>query len=319
VEIRLIKSDLPPTSRKNVQEAVRLLYEHVVKEGAGGKRGGTKAAKWAEFARSLQLSLNQSLKPSWHVFVGVSIGFACKKRDKSMGIWRIDQSCMVVVYKSPGIEAPAPLPPPDAAASGASEEATEGNGAAGAPAMKILEPSPVEAGSDAEKITAVIGEGLRKHGNGDVQKLAQQLRIRLTEEFGTIWHVITGEEFVTEVAEDRRNFVSVVAGKKRVVCFQHEEFTKGFSLAHIDWDRLLKALPYFLLAVFCFAYMTSQSVCQDSAQITDSAWRGFLQRNLCHETGENRINAIGVCALASFFLGRKSSLLAPFKGKQKTV
>ncbi len=30
--------------------------------------------------------------PHWHVLVGTSLGFACKKRNKTMGVWRIDNT-----------------------------------------------------------------------------------------------------------------------------------------------------------------------------------------------------------------------------------
>lgn len=303
--VRLARSDLPAKQRKPITDAVQLFYHQHVKKG-DAKRA--KTSKWADFAKELKQSLDGNLGPHWHVLVGAKLGFACKKRNGTMAVLRV-QDCMVVVWQSPGLEEPEPLGPeaPDAGAAADDSPAADSGGgeesspaAAGAPTLKVLEPSAIEAGSDREKVVAVLKEEFRN--TEDMQALAQAVRKRLTAELGTIWHVVTGTEFVAEVAEDARNYVIAQAGKRRIVCFQHEQFCPRT----IHWKVIMSALPYLFVTIFLLGYMTMNSLCGD--EITpDRTVSLKMKARLCHGDWESKVNVLGICAMVSLFLTRMTN------------
>uniref|UniRef100_A0A7S1S5M3 Dynein light chain n=1 Tax=Alexandrium catenella TaxID=2925 RepID=A0A7S1S5M3_ALECA len=312
-----LRTDLPLKQRKPVQDAVRQLYQNIVKNGPEDKKRGQKA-HWGAFARALKGSLDKSFEPHWHVLIGTNLGFACKKVDHSMGLWRIGETS-VVIWKSPGFEGPqaspgasssAAAPAEDTAADAAEARAggadasaapPAANGSASATSLRVHEPTTVEAGSEVERTIALLREEIAASSTTDVQELAQALRRRLMSELGPIWHVVTGTDFVAEVAEDSRNHVVATAGKHRIVCFQHEQLVEG----RIDFGRILSSLPYLLMVFFCFGYMTLNSVCQDTPPSADNALALAIRSRCCHDGWEQDMFAVGGCSLVALFVSRK--------------
>lgn len=196
---------------------------------------------------------------------------------------------------------------------------------AGEPALtiKVLEPEKPEEGSKTAEVIAALRSELASAGaNADTQALALQLRKRLTADFGTIWHVTTGHDFVLEAAENRRNHVLLSTNKMRIVCFQHEQFKGGTK---VDWGKLLSTLPYFLLAFFCFSYMTLNSMCNEENPDPSQKLRQSIRTRFCSGDWEGNLQYVGGGALACFFLSRRakraasSSAAEEVFGKAKTA
>mmetsp|Transcript_126255 Transcript_126255/g.252203 ORF Transcript_126255/g.252203 Transcript_126255/m.252203 type:complete len:341 (+) Transcript_126255:98-1120(+) len=329
-DVRVIcrRSDIPPKKRRATQEALRLLYYQNVKKREGDKKR-TRSTCLAEFAQSLKESLDSSFGFHWHVIVGNQVGFACKKRDKTMGMWNVEDSLTVVVWQSPGIEvlesphsseATADPSTPDADSGSVRESDGEGNKAtvqgpcadankeqskSSSTKFRILQPSTIEDGSTVDQTIAVLKEELLKSPlEDDVQILAQTLRTALTAKMGPIWHVIVGEDFVVEAASNRRSFVLVAMGKMRVVCFQHEQKTGGST---VDWDRVFRSLPYLALALFCAAYMALQYLCGDSTPPT-GAWLAWTYSKGCYDGWKSDMNMVGALTVGGLFLYRKTRI-----------
>lgn len=299
VEVRVLRTDLPAKHRKPILEAVELLYTRHVKS-AGDKQN--KNTRRANFAQALKQSLDESFGFHWHILVGEKIGFACKKRNETMGVWKIsdgsDAAVMVVIWQSPGIEEPEP------AAGDAGEEPQEAQ-AAGQASVRVLEPAKVEEGSETASVVASLRSELGRRGDlgtVDSQELAQVLRRRLTTDIGPIWHLAVGHDFVLEAAEDRRNHVALVAGKVRVVCFRHEQFKGG---SNVDFGKILASLPYLFLAIFCLGYMTLTSVCKEEPAAAESSFRAGIRQRFCHLDWENYLSYFAGAALVCLFLGRR--------------
>jgi len=301
-EVRYARTDFPPKQRKPIRDAVQLFYHKHVKKG-DAKR--PKTSRWSDFAKELKESLDGNLGPHWHVLVGTQLGFACKNRKGSMAVLRV-QECMVVLWQSPGLEEPSPVDVAAADAPAADPSGEEAAGAAAADAartLEVLEPPAVEVGSDHERVVAILREEFCG-ASENTQALAQAVRKRLTAELGTIWHVVTGTEFVAEAAEDVRNYVLAHTGKRRIVCFQHEQFCPR----KVNFDVLMSALPYLFALFFCLGYMTMNSLCGEEVA-PDRTLALKMKAKLCHGDWENKINMLGFCAMASLFMTRKSSLL----------
>lgn len=308
VESRLIRSELPSKQRKYIQDALNKLYSELVKNSDDKKR--SKLLRWADFAKAFRDSLDGSCGAFWHVLVGQQLGFACKKRNQTVGIWKIDD-CMVVIWKSPGFE-----PPEQVAATAAVVAATvgaaEGSAAAqghGDAKLQVLQPSEMDDASELKSMVASIREELRT-APIDNQELAQVLRQRLTTDFGTIWHVMTGTEFVVEAAESRRNFLLATIGKTRIVAFQHEQIMGSTLLERVDFWKLLSTLPYLCMLLVCFGYMTLSSVCRedkDTAAMGTTARR--MRDNMCYQDWENHIGMLGVFGMGLFFIVKKVTMV----------
>lgn len=123
VEGRLLKHDLPPRDRKRVQDAVNTYYNLYVKFNSD--KDLKEEERWAQFAKILKNALDRNLGEHWHVAIGKTLGYACKVRQNAMGVWKFgesrDSGCVVVIWKSPGIE--------PAVDEGAQEEAKANGGA----------------------------------------------------------------------------------------------------------------------------------------------------------------------------------------------
>lgn len=352
LSIKLCKTDIPKKQRKPIHDAVCLLYKRHVKDKENDKKR-SKQARWNDFASALKQSLDQSgFKPYWHVLVGTSLGFACKKRNQTMGVWRVD-GCMIVIWKSPGIEpvtstsneeidgaatetsadaspsTPGDTVPDDATedvdadvADTGPEKSTSVDAASDPPlnatadrktatrGLRVLEPSQIEGGSEVEGVITTIREVIQSTSITDTQELAQLLRKRLTQEFGTIWHVVTGSEFVVDPAIERRNFVLAVAGKLRIVCFQHEQI-EGTKM---DYSKILKTLPYILFIIFGIYYVTKNSVCVDGLP-TDSKTTVWLRSHLCNREWEPDMITMGGLLLGAVVLCKKSHWLYDYFSK----
>mmetsp|Transcript_57627 Transcript_57627/g.166862 ORF Transcript_57627/g.166862 Transcript_57627/m.166862 type:complete len:334 (-) Transcript_57627:113-1114(-) len=302
IEARLVRSDLPATHRKPITQALVELYKRNVVDSKDKKN---KNAKRADFARAMKASLDTSFGTHWHVLVGERLGFACKKRNETMGMWKIDDT-MIVIWQSPGIEPPEEegAPTPWAAPAPGAPAAEADVASSGKQAPKVLEPPPeeIQTGSDVAKVAELVCEEMARQ-HDDTQLMALDIRRQLTSEFGTIWHVVAGSDFVLEAAEDRRNHVLVTTGRTRLVCFQHEQFKGGFK---IDWDKLFTAMPYFVLAFICFSFMTMGAICRDAEPDPRSPFRAMLHRRVCGENAEDNLQYYGGGALIVMFIIRRA-------------
>ena len=187
-----------------------------------------------------------------------------------MGVWKFGDGCVVLIWKSPGLE---PEETED-------EDKESGFASKGKKAKaKIL----FQDGPEATEVIDAVCEELPAMEK-DEQVMATLLRKSLTAKFGTIWHVLTGSKFVVEAAQNCRNHFCIEVGSVRVVGFQHEQLNSGF-LGSLDFPQLLSTLPYLLMTLLCFAYMGLSSLCGDkTAQKEDSTSSfGFLRETLCHE------------------------------------
>jgi len=304
---RYVRTDLPKKNQKPILQAVHLLYQRIFKSSEAKNK--TRNDQRAELARSLKGSLDKSFGPQWHVLVGQKSAFACKKRNETMAVFKVEEN-QVVIWQSPGIE-PLEEEEPPVQAEGEQEAGTEDSKdekPAGA-AVKVVEPSNVDKDSEEAQIIATLRDELGKTPcETDPQALAARVRKRLTKEHGTIWHVMAGSDFVVAPAVNRRNYCLVTVGKTRIVCFQHEQFMEGGGL-RINWGKLMRAAPYLLLTIFCLAFMTMQAMCgeedpTDPATAHPSKFRVFVRESLCKGDWESRMHTIGVAAIACMFLGR---------------
>ena len=104
VEGRLQKHDLPPRDRKKIQDAVNTYYNLHVEFNQD--KDLTKEERWRQFAKILKAALDRNLGEHWHVAVGNALGYACKVRQRAMGVWKFGSrdGCVVIIWKSPGLE-----------------------------------------------------------------------------------------------------------------------------------------------------------------------------------------------------------------------
>lgn len=292
-----------------------MLYKEIIMRDDDKKKG--EQVRWGEFARVLQASMNKRFGPFWHVLVGSHIGFACKKRDQTMGVWRIG-TLSIVIWKSPGVE---PLEEPEAKDGKEAKGEKEGTAKAKTgPPFKVLQPEKLEEGSDEAKAVAALQEELARHSSDDIQALAQTLRKRLTKELGTIWHVAVGNEFAVEAAADCRNMTVVTSGKLRVVCFQHEQSAKWT----VNWERLAKATPYGFAVMFGLAYMTLSVACEEDPEKKKTAFQMYVNRKFCRAGWEQDMGYLGACAVVGLmitsrwksFFGSSSAFGAGARAKQ---
>lgn len=175
------------------------------------------------------------------------------------------------------------------------EAAEPAEGSSGAPKVTVLEPVGAPDGSEAARAAeAVCAEVSRRPGAvKDVQDLTQALRLRLTGELGTIWHVLAGRDMVFEVAENRRNSVVAEIDGVRVCCFQHEQKSPSNLL---DW------LPHLLLVIFCFGTMGLSNLCVKG---TDGAFTpGPVADIVCPMGAEDGVYVVGALALGTLALKR---------------
>lgn len=330
VTAKLLRSDLPKQDRRPITDAVRALYDGLGKadrkEEAGGRNGKAprgsnspskkRTARWADFARTLRLSLDKSFRPHWHVIVGTSLAFACKKRDTTMGLWQVTdgqadgERVTVLIWKSPGFEAQiAPEPSEEASTTDGA-----GDGEADTAAPSVAEASlRIEDASEADEAANALKAAFAAPLPTDEQERAQAVREKLTKELGTIWHVFIGEDFVVEAAPERRNFVTAkVDGRQRLVCFQHEQ--QGGDPARIDWTAVTSALPWVAALVLAALFVVALSVC--GADASEAALpggkghlAGFVRRRICGADWETRygtyaMGTIGVCLLSKRIVKR---------------
>merc|ERR1719277_578400 len=218
---------------------------------------------------------------------------------------------MVVLWQSPGIEEKESEAETDANSGAAAEgekpsENDEGQSSASVAAstIRVLEPAQLEEGSETAAVAAALRGELAAREGEDVQVLAPALRKRLTTDFGTIWHVVAGSDFVVETAENCRNYVLATTGKTRVVCFQHEQFKGGTT---INWDRVINSAPYLLLTILLLGFMTMNAVCKDEAPDPHSPFQAMLHRKLCGPEAEQKLTYVGGGILVLFFMGRRTS------------
>lgn len=321
VIVRCAGLELPKHDRKNATQAVKVLYERIC-EGEefwkdGKKKASSKADRLKAFTKALKESLDNAYKPDWHVMAGNAMAFACKKRDQTVGIWHLlptnkdgtqskdhissGEKLMVVIWKSPGIEVlPSDLPAEDVA----DADSTPKEGGA---SLRVLQPieKDVEADSEVAKVIALVRDLVRRSAPGDNTKLAETVRRHLTRDFGTIWHVAVGPEFTIQPAADCRNFILASFKDSHIVCFQHEQFC-GTS---IQWNKVISSLPWLLVVIVCFGYMTFQNVCDATKPESSrggNALIRFFENNVCSKKDwETEFGTVAAIAVSLSFVAKK--------------
>ena len=281
VEARLLKQDLPARDRKRVQDAVNTYYNLHVKFN---KDKLSQEEKWRLFARILKNALDRNLAAHWHVAVGNGVGYACKVRQGAMGIWKFPDGCVVVIWKSPGLE-------PEA-------ESVKEEGAKSEKAVRA-KPAKLLFGDAKAEVEAVCQE-MSSVDTKDAQVLAAAIRKRLTKDFGPIWHVLAGPSFVVEMGQDCRNEFGIQVGDTRIVGFQHEQLNGGL-FPSLDLQKLLSAVPYLLMLLLCFGYMALSSLCKD---IPESETLRVLNQQICGGSWEPMLRNVGVVVIVSAFCSR---------------
>ncbi|CAE7306102.1 unnamed protein product, partial [Symbiodinium necroappetens] len=138
---------------------------------------------------------------------------------------------------------------------------------------------------------------------------------RLTTDFGTIWHVISGNKFVVEAAVNCRSKFHVQIGEMKVVGFQHEQFSEGL-LPHLTLENLIAGLPYLLMIFLCFAYMGLSSLCKEGEPDPTTSLLLQLKKSLCVDDWEASLRSVGVVVLIFSVCYRKMHLLT---GKRKSA
>jgi hypothetical protein len=270
--------------------------------------------RMGDFCRALKTTLdNSSMGNGWHILMGEQLGFAAKKRNGTMCTFKIDKM-LIVAWRSPGIERPEPEEE--------EEKKEEGEKPVGKSLAKFKVNEPegeIEEGSEIERTVNTIRstlQGLPAADAEDVAILAKAVRKRLTEELGTIWHVAAGTEFVCEPAAACRNLVHVSTGKSHIVCFQHEQVDPQM----VDWHKIMTALPYLLLVIFLFGFMTLHNVCPDDVDVTNSPFKQSLRRRFCGDQWENRLHVLGGGAIILLMISKKADMFLPgLAGNKKNV
>merc|ERR1712137_370621 len=114
---------------------------------------------------------------------------------------------------------------------------------------------------------------------------------------GPVWHISVGNDIITEVAPDRRNFFICSAGKLRIIGFQHEQ--EGGRT--FDTAKILKALPYALIVIFGFIYLTLNSKCyNETLKIKSPFWN-----KVCNMDYEYYLAAGGTGTLVAISIGKR--------------
>jgi len=317
VLVRCAQTDLPKKNRKSVTDAVRLHYERIVEGDDSSKDASkkrNKAGRLGDYVKALKKSLDTAFSPHWHVMAGNSLGFACKNRKQTVGVWHImpvgkdgqdlksEGRLMVVIWKSPGIE-PALT---DAEREAAKSDPKADDETSGASNLHIVQPdiSKEEDGSEVMAAVGVLKDVVGKHASADPVDLAKMVRRRLTMELGTIWHVSAGREFVIEPAENCRNFVLATFGKDmHIVCFQHEQFDES----RIQWKKIISALPYLMVTIICFGYMGFQNLCMgDGPTKGANMFIRFFENRVCSKKDwEFEFGMLAIATMACSFVAKK--------------
>eukprot|EP00930_Biecheleria_cincta_P071206 TRINITY_DN58726_c0_g1_i1.p1 TRINITY_DN58726_c0_g1~~TRINITY_DN58726_c0_g1_i1.p1 ORF type:complete len:317 (-),score=74.52 TRINITY_DN58726_c0_g1_i1:35-985(-) len=302
IAAKLVKSDLRGKDRKRFTDAVTMMWDKHVTNGAAGNRQKSqeksRERRWEAFARALKASLDKNLGAHWHVLCGTSLGYACKKRNNTMGVWRLED-CMVLIWKSPGIEEISPEAEPAAKeAEGESGERLK------RPKPQLVQPEKVDEDSELGRIWAMLNRELSEIKESEGHAVATQLRQRLTTEFGTIWHVVAGTSFAMEAAENARNMLLISTGKLRVACFQHEQMSEGV-FSGIDFALLLEGLPYLLAALVCFAYMGLAGLCKEGAPKPKLSLAQMAQEKMCYDDWQSDLAMVGAVILGGALVTKR--------------
>lgn len=297
-----------------------------------------KAGRLGDFVKALKQSLDNAYKPHWHVMAGNSLGFACKNRQRTVGVWHITPVAkdgkelkvgwrlMVVIWKSPGLEPLSPGLLDRERNVDSAEEATEGTAASstvdesksasrenatpGASSLHIVQPPAAEVGegSEVESAIAVLRDVASKNAALEAVELSKLLRRRLTKELGVIWHVAVGREFVIEPATCCRNYVLATLGKDlHVVCFQHEQMEGD----KIQWRKIISGLPWLLVVFVCFGYMAFQNLCEKKDATGQplrgrTGLNGWFERRVCmKEDWEMEFGIMAIVSVATSFVAKR--------------
>lgn len=311
--IRCIRTELPADKRDNVYKVIVGLYVRDVK-GVDTSTTEKKRAAHTEFARNLKGSLDISLGLNWHVLVGCSVGFACKKRSHSMGIYRLEKGLMAIIWRSPAAEGPVTAKLKTKAEPKAAPM-TEAEAKAQAKAAKVLEPTEIEADSAEERVVALIRQQLQETPNLDSSEFPQDVRRRLTQEEGPIWHVLSGPAFTTCLAHGIRSRVLMESGQTRIMAFQHEQVDP--DAGQIEWVKVLNALPYLLVIICAFGYMTLSSVCPEDPA-TLNGFRLTIRTKVCTEDYQSILYTFAAICFACMFVRRGGSIFRTLASRNKT-
>mmetsp|Transcript_16959 Transcript_16959/g.36507 ORF Transcript_16959/g.36507 Transcript_16959/m.36507 type:complete len:330 (+) Transcript_16959:356-1345(+) len=287
-EVRFIKGDIPVAPRKTCVDVLRKIYREI-------KDVPDKSIeeKRLALAKAFKRAMEDIMTGPWHVLVGATIGFACKKRSSSLAFFQVAEEgvglLMVIVWRSPSFEEL-----PDFTDIGLVRVTHQGCRNS---MFTQVHPPPEEKDTEPCKVADVVKCHTLKIGLDDSQALAQSLRKHLTLHFGTIWHVMVGPDFYLQVPSDAMNFIDVRAKGYRIAAYQHREPSPdgdGFT-----FEAFVKVLPYLLAAVMCVGFIFIYSICKHEAEPDEWEIMRIGRNRFCHPEAEMQMQVLGFLAVAS--------------------
>jgi len=254
VDVVTTRSDMKSKDRRFVRDSVEIIYNKVSQDPSIPA-----AKKMYQFVKLLKNLLDRRFRPRWNVLCGQNVGYSAKFRKGTLGIYRMNKTYTVVVYKSPAKEIVDTQSPLWEVPTSVPKRQVE-----------FLH-APDEGANSFTLDTSKIKEFLQKtcvHLEKDDDPLDLSVKVRnlLTREFGQIWHVYVGSDFIAECASNRRNDFLLQIGKTKLLCFQHEQLDPP----RVDWLKLLNAIPYVLFLFFIVMFMMHNSMCGEKPRMSIS-------------------------------------------------
>jgi len=290
-----------------VDYAVNVLYK---------KHIGDKKPDWQALTNGLKLSLDKAFGPHYHVVGGRYNSFACKNKERTMGMWKstkTEDNFGVLIWKSPalemqkGTENSENSETEDQTGSNTEQPARSADASKSAKGtVKVLTPKQIDAESPTSKVIELLKQAVDSSAEEDSLDMLKLFRKQLTKEMGTIWHVILGEDFAVQIPQDAQHFVlAKIGAKKTIACWHHRQLPAGWSLA--DFQVVLKFAPYILAVVFGIAYLTLNSVCSGDGS-NHSKFQLSLRNTFCSEDWERHVMVIVALAMGMIALRRTKIL-----------
>ena len=252
---RVSTTDLSKPEAGFVVEAARLIWDKIP----------TDANAREVLAERLKQVLDMKFKPSWHVLCGSSMGFALKSRRKSSIVINGPRHIQIVCWRSPGHEivssevvkllAERKLRPSEQSVA----PLTKSFKVVQQPQLGDLDFSP-----DLSEALQSIDKLISSEEIEDVQKLAQEIRTRLTAILHPIWHVILGSDFRISSSAELTHEIIIKKGKLKIHCFKHTEMSPDagtLAAAASSWQSVIFALA-------CIAYMIHSRLCTGERRLS---------------------------------------------------
>jgi len=248
VDVITTRSDMKKKDRRFVRDSVAIIYQKVRRDPSIPP-----VKKMYKFVTMLKNLLDRRFRPRWNVLCGQNVGYSAKFRKGTLGIYKMDKTYSVVVYKSPAteiVDAQAPLWEIPTAVPKRQVEF-----------LHYPQEGAISYTLDTSKIKEFLQRTCVHFGkDDDPLDLSAKVRNLLTREFGQIWHVYVGSDFIAECANNRRNDFLISVGKTKLLCFQHEQHDPP----RVDWLKLLNALPYAMFMVFILLFLAFSAMCGEN-------------------------------------------------------